>query len=662
MGSRASSSWPTTPTCSSTEARRRRRAGTPTGRSAARTSGSSRSGLESPAPLAARGTAADAARRDRAGAGGHGPGRVGGHVPCAAVRGSAGGQRVHPDRHEPLERLLGRPSRCRHRGPARPGARDGRRPDASPACARGHLRGLRRGGGGGPLPRRGGRLGAARGGCRLDPRRRALHGRPAPVRIRGARRAVRVPVLRPCGRGGVLFRPDGGAALGGRGAGRAGGAARRGHPGGEQRARRRHRPPRGEANPRGEARARARAHAVRGDGGHHLSDPRRARTRSFGLAAAPARRAAAGAAACPHRQDQLGWTGAERGPRRHGPVACGVLAAPGRGRAPLVSTRVERSVLKLSIPLKEPFVTSGGVVSARELLLLRLEARDGAVGYGEAAPFEPYDGVPLERAAAALTGGGGRRPPQARAAEEIARLDLHARQEERPLAEPRKDALAVNMTLAAGPRDGYACFKLKVGLPDDVDRVAAVREAIGPWPALRVDANGAWTVDEAVHAIRGIEGNDLELVEQPCRTLRELAEVRQRVSTAIAADESVSTLRELRRAAELEACDVVNVKVAGSGGFKPARELLREARAAGMDVFLSSTLDGPWGIAASLQLAAAEELTLACGLATLPLFDSLLARALPAPRAGTLSVPPGPGLGLSIEEEDLAAVTLATLP
>ena len=335
-----------------------------------------------------------------------------------------------------------------------------------------------------------------------------------------------------------------------------------------------------------------------------------------------------------------------------------------------MSARVQRTVLRLSIPLKEPFVTSGGVVSARELLLLRLEARDGTVGYGEAAPFEPYDGVPLERAAAALTGGGGRRPPQARAAEEIARLDLHAKQEDRPLAEPRKDALAVNMTLAAGPpeevaeraragvRAGYACFKLKVGLPDDAERVAAVREAIGPWPALRVDANGAWSVDEAVPAIRGIEEHDLEFVEQPCRTLRELAEVRQRVSTPIAADESVGSLRDLRRAVELEACDVVNVKVAGAGGFKAARELLREAHSNGLGAFLSSTLDGPWGIAAGLQLAAAEELRLACGLATLELFDSPLARALPPPRAGTLSVPTGPGLGVSIEEEALAAVTL----
>jgi L-Ala-D/L-Glu epimerase len=328
-----------------------------------------------------------------------------------------------------------------------------------------------------------------------------------------------------------------------------------------------------------------------------------------------------------------------------------------------------RSLLRLSIPLKRPFVTAGGVVTARELVLLRVQSSDGYVGFGEAAPFEPYDGVPIERAVAALTGAGGRRPAQARAAEEIARLDLRARQDERPLAEPLKDALPVNMTLAAGPpgevaeraregvRDGYACFKLKVGLPDDADRVAAVREAVGPWPALRVDANGGWSVNEAVRAIRAIEEHDLEFVEQPCRSLRELAEVRQRVSTPIAADESVSSMRELRRALDLEACDVVNVKLAGAGGFNAARELLREARAHGLDAFLSSTLDGPWGIAAALQLAASEGLSLACGLATLELFDARIARALPPPRRGTLAVPSGPGLGVQVDQAALDEVT-----
>jgi o-succinylbenzoate synthase len=335
---------------------------------------------------------------------------------------------------------------------------------------------------------------------------------------------------------------------------------------------------------------------------------------------------------------------------------------------------VKRSLLRLSIPFREPFVTANGVVSARELVVLRIEGGDGTVGWGEAAPFEPYDGVPLDRAIAALTGGGGRRPPQARAAEEIARLDLEARQEQRPLAEPARDALPVNLTLPAGPpaevaerareglRAGYACFKVKVGLPEDAERVAAVRDAVGPWPALRVDANRAWSVEDAVSCIRVLERYDLEFVEQPCRTLEELREVRGRVSTPIAVDESASSVRGVRRAVETEACDVVNVKLASAGGFRAAREALRLARGRGLGAFLSSTLDGPWGIAAALQLAAAEDLEMACGLATLELFDSPLKRALPAPRNGTLKVPTGPGLGVQVDEEDLRAVTVAELP
>ncbi|HEX6457628.1 MAG TPA: mandelate racemase/muconate lactonizing enzyme family protein [Thermoleophilaceae bacterium] len=320
---------------------------------------------------------------------------------------------------------------------------------------------------------------------------------------------------------------------------------------------------------------------------------------------------------------------------------------------------MKRSLLRLSFPFREPYTTSAGVVTERELLLLRIESADGHVGYGEAAPFEPYDGIPLERAIATLTRHSrGRRPPQARAAVEMARLDLDARREGRPVGELGADAIPVNRTLVAGPpeeaaaraadgvREGYSCFKLKVGLPDDEERVAAVREAIGSWPALRLDANGAWSVDEAVGAIRKLERFDLQFVEQPCRTLEELAEVRERVSAPIAADESVAGVDDVERAAELEACDVVNVKLAHSGGFEPARAALRRAAELGIAPFLSSTLDGPWGIAAALQLAAGERLSLACGLGTLELFDAELARAVPPPQNGLLAVPPGPGLGV----------------
>jgi len=236
------------------------------------------------------------------------------------------------------------------------------------------------------------------------------------------------------------------------------------------------------------------------------------------------------------------------------------------------------------------------------------------------------------------------------------------------VAEAETEAIPVNRTLSAGPpeeaaahaaegmREGYACFKLKVGLPDDEERVAAVRDAIGSWPALRIDANGAWEVEEAIAAIRRLEQFDLQFVEQPCATLEELAEVRRRVAAPIAADESVATAADVLRAAELEACDVVNVKLAASGGFSAAREAVHAAREHNMAPFLSSTLDGPWAIAAALQLAGSERLPLACGLATLELFDAEIARAIRPPRNGLLPVPRGPGFGVEVSDEALAEV------
>ena len=224
----------------------------------------------------------------------------------------------------------------------------------------------------------------------------------------------------------------------------------------------------------------------------------------------------------------------------------------------------------------------------------------------------------------------------------------------------------MNRTLPAGPpeetaraagealREGYSCFKVKVGLPDDEERVAAVRAAIGSWPALRLDANGAWEPEEALASIARLEPYDIQLIEQPCRTLGELAQVRPRVGVPIAADESVASVEDVRAAAEARACDAVNVKLAGAGGFTAARAAVREAQAHDLRPYLSSTLDGPWGIAAALQLAASEEISLACGLGTLELFDARIARALPRPADGLMAVPEGPGLGVSVDDEALA--------
>ncbi len=333
---------------------------------------------------------------------------------------------------------------------------------------------------------------------------------------------------------------------------------------------------------------------------------------------------------------------------------------------------MRRSLLRLSIPLREPFVTSTGVVATRELAVIRLEDDDGTVGWGEAAPLESYDGVTVEEVVDVLRDGPPPRgaPPQARAAWELAELDLQMRRRGRALGEPGADAIPVNLTLPAGPpeevaaaaaaglRAGYSCFKVKVGLPDDGDRVAAVREAIGSWPALRVDANGAWSPERAVAAVTALEPLDLQLVEQPCSSLEEMAEMRPEVGVPVAADEPIHSAEDVRLAASLGACAAVNVKLSASGGFGPARAAVRAARDAGLQAWLSSTLDGPWGIAAALQLAAGEHLTLACGLATLDLFDAEIAGAVPAPVNGLMGVPQGPGLGVEVSDTALAEVVV----
>ena len=121
---------------------------------------------------------------------------------------------------------------------------------------------------------------------------------------------------------------------------------------------------------------------------------------------------------------------------------------------------MRRSLARLAIPLREPFATAGGVVAERELLLLRL-ADDGVTGYGEAAPLQPYDGVPLAVVARALAADAAEEgPPQARTAEEMARLDLAARRAGKPLGEPGAEAIVVNRTLPAGPPDEVAARAL----------------------------------------------------------------------------------------------------------------------------------------------------------------------------------------------------------
>ena len=335
---------------------------------------------------------------------------------------------------------------------------------------------------------------------------------------------------------------------------------------------------------------------------------------------------------------------------------------------------MSRRLLWLSIPFKEPFITAAGTAKARDMVLLCVEEANGMVGYGEAAPFEPYDGISVGEVARVLRE---RLTPvgyaQVHAADEMAFLDLEGQRAGVPVAESHERNVAVNVTLggaspedvahsaAAARADGYDCFKLKVGLPEDEARVGAVRDAIGPDALLRLDANGVWTRDQAVESIERLAPYGIEFVEQPCATLDDLASVRRECNVSIAADEVVQSVEDVEAAALAEACDVVSIKLAPMGGISAARRAIEACRKCGIEPYISSALDGPWGIAAGLQLAAAESITLHCGLATLELFDAAVARVLGSPEDGCMAVPQGPGLGVQVTEAALQEVLVQEL-
>ncbi len=202
-----------------------------------------------------------------------------------------------------------------------------------------------------------------------------------------------------------------------------------------------------------------------------------------------------------------------------------------------------------------------------------------------------------------------------------------------------RDAVPVN-ALVTGPGfdpaalAGYPAVKVKVAAPDDVDLVAAVRDAVGPDVALRIDANGRFDVDTAEALIARLAPYHLELVEQPVATLDDLARLRRRVDVPLAADECVRSPDDARRVRDLDAADALVVKVQPAGGVRAALELVALA---GVPAVPSSMHETSVGRAAGLALAlAVPELHYACGLAAPPGPDGDVTRDALLPTGGIL--------------------------
>ncbi len=271
-----------------------------------------------------------------------------------------------------------------------------------------------------------------------------------------------------------------------------------------------------------------------------------------------------------------------------------------------------------------PLTTRFRRIDVREGMLV-----EGPAGWGEFCPFTEYSDT-----------------------ESVPWLAAAVEAAEQGWPEPVRDRVPVNAIVpAVSPEQAYAlvtasgCATAKVKVADapgsldaDVERVEAVRDALGPGGAVRVDANAAWEVDEAVTAIRALDkaARGLQYVEQPCPSIAELAAVRRRVDVRIAADESIRRAEDPLKVAVAEAADVAVLKCAPLGGVRRA---LAVAEACGLPCVVSSALQTSVGLAAEIALAGAlPELDFACGLGTGALFTADVVDAPLVPVDGWLPV------------------------
>lgn len=336
-------------------------------------------------------------------------------------------------------------------------------------------------------------------------------------------------------------------------------------------------------------------------------------------------------------------------------------------------------VEQFAVRLADPLHTARGGIHERRGFLVTVE-HDGTEGVGEATPLagwtESFEECrdALDRAgaiAAELDWGialAKLASPAARHGLSLALADARARRQDRPLYRSlgRGETVSrvpVNATIGAQTTEpeataaiarrtvdeGYRCLKLKVGtgtLEEDVERVRAVRNAVGEDVEIRVDANGAWRPREAERALDALGALDVSYVEQPLSTAKLSAHARLRASPIdVALDESLAT-HDVGEIIDADAADVLVLKPMVLGGPDRTVEAAAECREAGIEPVVSTTIDAAVARTGAVHAAATIPDVRPCGLATGALLETDVARD-PAPVSdGWIRVPQEPGLGL----------------
>ena len=355
-------------------------------------------------------------------------------------------------------------------------------------------------------------------------------------------------------------------------------------------------------------------------------------------------------------------------------------------------TKVE--AIPVRVPLARPNSTATGVITETRKVIVKIITDSGIAGFGEASSVPEYGGGTADSIMDAITAYRpyliGADPSEmsviagrlaetavddqlARAAVDVALYDIVARNLDQPIhvlfGDQVRDSVEVFLIIAGdGPEevadnarqavaDGYRVVKVKAGfepITATIAKIDAIRAAVGFGLDITVDANQAWQVDEAIANINQMAPFDLQSVEQPvaARDIKGMAAVTSTVDVPIIADESVWDIDDARHVIENRGADVLSVRVGKAGGLSAARSILDAAHGAGMPCILGSMLETDLGITAALQMAASVECALhACALSHYAMYDASFLEQPLRQDGGTLYVPTGPGLGVTVSEQ-----------
>lgn len=356
-------------------------------------------------------------------------------------------------------------------------------------------------------------------------------------------------------------------------------------------------------------------------------------------------------------------------------------------------------VSMIRLPMKQPFSVAYETYYDMPSIIVRIETDHGLVGYGEGVPDQHVTGETVESVYAILTRYLGpllidenpfniehihnkmdqaiHGAPTAKAAIDIACYDLMGKGSGQPvynllggryhsfLTIPHvvgiQDVEGTVQESCTAVEQGYTSLKIKVGLDpkEDVQRIRAIRKAVGAHVRIRVDANQGWkNRSTSLSILKQVEDCDIDWIEQPVMAddISALAGIRSQTSIPVMVDEGLHGHKDMLEVIEKKAADLINIKLMKCGGIYPALKLVSQAEMCGMDCIVGSMIESSVATAAGAHLALAKKVIIANEMSGPLLFSQDVASL--DYRDNQLHVNTCPGLGIEVNEQIVKELTI----